>query len=631
MTSVSDALELLVPPFEDGAAWDDVLRRAGPERRRPRIGVLALAATLALVAGLAATPFGRAVVADTIERFSAWVSGEPGEPASPEQQAAFERRNASSYASFPTTPRLRLLLTAEAAGRTFELLGFRTESSLCLRLVRSWSPGVGRSLECVPASFLAQIEEPAQVVALAWMQVGEPAQTVDGVYGFAADDVEAIELERQRSGRTRASVANNVFLALRARGAGSVADHPLPDPVIRVWALTRDGGRVLLPFVSDNMAAFGPDGPTGPSYAGHETVDPADLPGPSEVERRPAAGRVGWVERREPRGEPIDLGERIPHLGRLLFARVIQPDPNDPFRAAVSIIDVTRGPPRSHKGPQLCLHELRPLSRPPYGAACTALRPDHWRGQLLGLAYGGTPWTRISTIAGDETARVEVFLASGRRFAVPLRDNVLSIQLPFAEFPAKLVAYDSAGRVIEIFPLHGPAKLLPCPEPAFGAAGPARAYERVDLGARTVNGHQILGRTLPEVVGALGEPAIIGRGPHRGGRPTRTVRYGSAGLDYALEISFGPRGGRIVAIALTFRSSRVVDARLGPILRIPPHQLELAVARTYGDVYSVRSSYGSIPGHACEAVLAAVGVRRQLVFGLDPQGKRKPYLRLTWQ
>jgi hypothetical protein len=62
-------------------------------------------AVLALL-GLAASPLGQALARHTLSELGAWLDDEPGDPASPEQQRAFEADNAVSCASFPTETRV---------------------------------------------------------------------------------------------------------------------------------------------------------------------------------------------------------------------------------------------------------------------------------------------------------------------------------------------------------------------------------------------------------------------------------------------------------------------------------------------------------------------------------------------
>src|SRR2546429_4362757 len=77
----------------------------------------------------------------------------------------------------------------------------------------------------------------------------------------------------------------------------------------------------------------------------------------------------------------------------------------------------------------------------------------------------GESWT-IDGAAPDDVARVDALLANGRHTHVPIRDNAFLVDIPRAQLPARLVAYDAAGRVISVSP----------PWRDFGAgAAPARA------------------------------------------------------------------------------------------------------------------------------------------------------------
>src|SRR3712207_5458222 len=115
---IREELGRVVPATSGGGPdWGDVLRRARSTRRWRRRLPAALIAAAAMAAAAAATPLGGAVVR-TADDFSAWLFGEPGVPASGEEQRAFERANERSWASFPDGPKLRRLLVAEAAGGT---------------------------------------------------------------------------------------------------------------------------------------------------------------------------------------------------------------------------------------------------------------------------------------------------------------------------------------------------------------------------------------------------------------------------------------------------------------------------------------------------------------------------------
>ena len=67
-------------------------------------------------------------------------------PAPSQEQSGFARRNAASYASFPKSTNLRLLMRDHVGGKTFSLLGFRDADSLCLRLVRADLPAARTGL-----------------------------------------------------------------------------------------------------------------------------------------------------------------------------------------------------------------------------------------------------------------------------------------------------------------------------------------------------------------------------------------------------------------------------------------------------------------------------------------------------
>jgi hypothetical protein len=56
----------------------------------------------------------------------------------------------------------------------------------------------------------------------------------------------------------------------------------------------------------------------------------------------------------------------------------------------------------------------------------------------------------VNGIASDDVARIEVLLADGQHAEVPLKDNAFIVDLPRSDLPARLVAYDAAGRVINV-------------------------------------------------------------------------------------------------------------------------------------------------------------------------------------
>lgn len=281
----------------------------------------------------------------------------------------------------------------------------------------------------------------------------------------------------------------------------------------------------------------------------------------------------------------------------------------------------------------LCLSELQPLGSHEVGGACRNLAETEGAFQVQGISP--TEFTRGSGIAVDGVDSLAAFLASGRRLEVSLRDNLFTFRAPFAEFPAKLVAYDADERVVGIQALPGPHKLRPCPPAVFARSvselPPPRPYELIDLGARTINGHQILGKDAAEVIAALGRPARIRHPSDTDHSSVTELRYGSGDADFAVLVQFGIRGERRVATSVVVQSPSTVDAELGHILRMQPQRLEKEILGAYGSRYEPKVAYGSIPAQPCTARLNARGIRRQLAFGLSPYRPSRPFVIFGWQ
>jgi len=331
--SVSDALDLLVDPFDDVGDWDEIVRRAlalSPDReQRPRqLRFLAATAIVVLTTALVvATPLG-AAIGRALDGFGTWVTGQPGTPASPDAQKAFQAANARSWASFARGTELRKLLVTEASGATFTLYGFRSGGSLCLRLVVSGSVR-GSTSDCAPLSALQTERTPAVVVAadepFGSVHVRPDAQgyvpeAFSATFGIASDGVKRVTVQGD-AGQADALIGGNAFLY--------VADHPKLGARIRaVDAVAANGTRVALPFASSpfgTLALAAP--PTGKVH------------GPSRIERHVVGGTIGWVERREPRGRPVPanlrkrlVGSQLTRGAKPLLARLIQPDQRDFIR-----------------------------------------------------------------------------------------------------------------------------------------------------------------------------------------------------------------------------------------------------------------------------------------------------------
>ena len=655
---VKETLEQQVPLRPEARPdWADVLRRAEVvsvvaggrprprpvhPRRRSRTLVLASALVAFVVLATAFTPFGSALTGvsrDAFDGLSSWLRGEPGEPAPAGQQAGFGERNAASYASFPADTKLRLLLRQTVGGKELSLLGFRSGSSLCLRLIRADLPGGRGENQCVTLRELERYPAPALVAAQAWFRFGQEAMSADGVFGFADDTVQAVEVRRSRTGWTRVPVSSNVFLAMEGRPSGSVKNPPPFDPVVQVHAVTRDGERVRVPFVASDSGDYGQGLPGVPSYLKPPSTRLADLPGPSKVEVPFAGGTIGWLERHEPRGEPFTPDRRaVESIGSIVFGRKIQPDPGSPVRVGATLVRVEAGSRMRNARPgelMICASELRPLGRGGAGFGCPGSGPKgpFPGGQPFTVSFiGPEQITQLAGLAADEVAGIDLYLASGRIVPAALRDNAFLVQAPTTQLPGKLVAYDDRARVIGIQPLPGAARPAPCPRAVFSssAAPPPRPYERIDLGTARIDGTEIFGRGLAEVVAVLGRPDRIAYFSSTNGIREPTLFYGGTRPGRAaLEVRFGVRQKRLRAFSLNFNGPTLVDARIGQVLRLQPLELQRRIAAAYGDRYNLGIAYGSQPGRGCIGIFQTVRRNMTVTFGVNPYApSRRPTLSL---
>jgi hypothetical protein len=423
---------------EATADWDEIVARSGLERERRRrrrllvaVAVLAAALTIGL-----ATPLG-AAIGRSLDDFSAWLSGQPGSAVSEEEQREFDEANARSWLGFPRGTELRRLITQDGGGLEVELLGFRTASALCLRLnVRGEEQTP--TLECAPLEDLRREGGPVRVV-IADYGVGrgdkEAWYGIDRVHsrklqltaGIVADGVESVVVDDER-GRHKVPVTANAFLYI-------AAEPEVGQRVRRIWARTA-AGLVAVPFA-----------PTPFGFGGGPATTAA-APAPP-VERELSGGRIGWLERREARGEPLDvLPERTRRTvsgPNVVFGRVLAPDPARPLRIVLTM--------NAHRpgGEVAGLCTWR-FARGGSSGGCMPY-PETFERTVIpsGLSGGGAgAFVSVDGVASDDVARIEALLADGQRANVPLLDNVFLVDLPRAKLPARLVAYDAQDRVLEV-------------------------------------------------------------------------------------------------------------------------------------------------------------------------------------
>jgi hypothetical protein len=436
--AVARALEDYAPPALRSGQWEDVLRRARPPRRKP---LFLLAAAVAVLVGLAfGTPLGSAI-RDTFAGFSAWLEGTPGTPASPDEQRAFEQAS-GSWVEFPGSPQLRRLIQTHVDGVNYALFGFRSGDSLCIRVVASGA-AQGSTIECAPVADLENDDAPVRVLLADWgVGRGDKTKTVgfdtlraplaQVTAGIAADGVSSVELTDDL-GSHRVEPSSNSFLYVA----------PRPDVgqlVTKVHAELAAGGSVDVPF---NPALRAPNPAIG---------NPSGVPGgPTHVDRVLPGGTIGWLDRREERGEPLSsLSHHLAGLPKPEFGRVVTPDPAGAFRVAVWITadnGVCSAVIERAGASGGCIgalgHLFEPIARP--GARA---RPPFTGG--YSVAGAGAQYAIFGGLASDDVARLAIFTSTGNTIPVALHDNAYLASVALARMPAKLVAYDADERVVGI-------------------------------------------------------------------------------------------------------------------------------------------------------------------------------------
>jgi hypothetical protein len=493
--ALEELLARFVPERSERAEWDDVLRRAGVERRPTRRRALVLAVAAVALVGLALSPVGTAI-ADGVGGFAAWIRGEPGAPATPAEQQAFERSNERTWFKFAPGTKLRRLLAMEASGTTFTLYGFRSGDDLCLQLVARGNASTA-STHCVPVHALQTADAPAVVVATdEGIGTTHERPNADGFvpaqysasFGIASDGVARVLL-RGDDGTHQALLGGNAFLF--------VDDHPkLGTRVRAAEAVAADGSRAALGLRSAPYGYFD----LSPARQGRP-------PGPTRVERKVVGGAVGWVERREARGEPFppallkswasNLSHRT-NRAHVVLARVLRPDPDDYVRVGVIEIDATR------LGSLLCTITIE---RQSMGGGCRQA-PRYFPRRpftIGGSDTGSGQYTLLSGLASDDVTRLTLFTVGAPPLEAQLRDNVWLARVARRDLPGRLVAFDRDGRVIGLQTV------------------------RDDLSSRAPRAAQRSVRTLARVAGENGQTATLRAGKAVGGYRCWSIEISNRG------------------------------------------------------------------------------------------------------
>jgi hypothetical protein len=549
---LQELLGSLVPERGENAEWQDVLRRAGVRREHGRLRwPLVVALASAALTGLAVSPVGTAI-ADGVGGFAAWIRGEPGSPATPAEQQAFERANERTWVGFAPGTKLRRLLETKIDGTTFTLYGFRSGDALCLRLVGSGQESA-TSTYCAPLRVLQTDRAPAVVVGtdegigsadVAPDENGYVPAAYSATFGIASDGVQRVVLHGD-DGTHQALLGGNAFLY--------VDDHPKLGARVRsAEAVATNGARAELPL---QAAPYG--------YFDLAAPPKGQAPGPTQVERKVDGGSIGWVERNEPRGDPLPRN-RIgrPFLegpGRLrqhlLLARTVQPDPDDYLR--VGVVALSPGDSLLDPGSELC---ALTIDREGSGGGCSPGDRLFDRAPFTfgSSSFGSSQYSVLSGLASDDVAKLVLFSLRAGTVDVPLRDNAWLVRVASGDYPLRLVAYDREGRVIGIDAYQSDGSTSPAPAGAKSSV-----------------------RTLARVVGEFGQTATLRAGNAVGGYRC-----------FSIEVSNRGGGGGCTAWPLAGKALAFVEgaATHGDVFvtgPLPPAAVEISLRYPNGEHVSV--------------------------------------------
>jgi hypothetical protein len=310
-----------------------------------------------------------------------------GSPGKPAPTA--EQKKLAAF-GFPNGTKLRELIRTTVAGKVYVLYGFRTGESLCLRL-KAVSLGHSIGPVCGPASRLRHAPAPILPLMTNYRfddKFAHPSAATS--FGIAADGLSRV-VAHTVDGDHAAKLGGNAYLW--------VQDEPNSGQrAFSLTAVASNGSRVTVPL---------------------DEMPPLRRPrGPTRIEARIAHPHVGWYDRINPFGP----------------TRFVKPDPNSNVRVGLA----GRG----------CL--LVAFGSQSASSGCS---DTFWtQGPLDWTMDGeyGIDFMRISGVVADGVERLVVFLADGQRQRAFLRDNLFTTLAATAEFPARIVAYDGAGRVVGI-------------------------------------------------------------------------------------------------------------------------------------------------------------------------------------
>jgi hypothetical protein len=289
--------------------------------------------------------------------------------------------------------------------------------------------------------------------------------------------------------------------------------------------------------------------------------------GPLMPQRWVARTTIGWLERRELRGESVEQGapERADGIAPLqVFARVLRPDPNSFARVHVALVDWPT--PRRLA---VCWKVLPPnttarsFSCLPFDGL---FEPANVVRAVLGT-NAGDQYATVAGLAGDVVDRIELFLATGERLAVPFRDNAFNVEVARTKLPARVVGYDRGGAVVATQKLGEPA-------------GPRQAgKERVLLTVKGRDATAVL-RVAPSTDGSrcwrvsYSDGAESGGCPPKNRQPILDVAPDLAGRDIFLAMPVRADVGRVVIDWFLRDEGRSGEVKLRPVDGFVIHPLK---------------------------------------------------------
>jgi hypothetical protein len=423
---IFDQLDAYTPQPDRWPDWRDVVLRA--RKQRIRRLVVALAAAL--------TVFGSAAaVTAALGGFDRWLSGEPGKPASAAEQQKFEAANGRSWAAFPKDTKLRELIRADVGGKTYVLFGFRSGSTLCLKL-RAVSLGHSTDASCTPTATLAHATAPLVVVNREWgFQDRHARESAQVSFGIVSDGVTRVDVDAA-DGSHRAAIGGNAYLFVENEPNSG-------NRVLAVSALSSNGKRSTIRFETTYGFFAGSQGTARPPR------------GPKHVEARIAHPSIGWYTRGERRGRSRDELKLSPdnRLGISPTGRFVKPDP---------LSDIVVG-----LDGNICL--VLVTAGGASGEACNTRASFFALGPLnvMMSGGGGTEAMVVAGAAADGVVRLTVFGSDGQQLSVPLRDNLFAARIALSQFPIRLAGYDKRGRVAAVQTLK---------DRLFGSVLPASAW-----------------------------------------------------------------------------------------------------------------------------------------------------------